>query len=155
MGIKIGPIAETDVIQINYVDKIKAMEKKLSPWMQKGLTPYGRVYLIKSEGISQLNYLLSVLPEPSSQMMKKIETIIFKFIWGYKKDRIKRSVMKNNYEVGGLKVPDIAATAKSFKIAWVKRYFEQTQPKWKHIVHPQLTVDAGLTIFEKGFFSQI
>ena len=57
------------------------------------MTAYGRVHIIKSEAMSQLIYLMSVLPKPSVMQLKEIETAIFKFIWGKGRDKIKRSVL--------------------------------------------------------------
>ena len=53
--------------------------------------------------------------------MKSIERIIFKFIWSTSKnsngiDRISRSIMKNEYEYGGMKVTDVESLDRSIKL---------------------------------------
>ena len=50
--------------------------------------------------------------------LKEIETAIFKFIWGKGRDKIKWSVLKNELDKGGLKVPDPSIQADSLKITW-------------------------------------
>jgi hypothetical protein len=55
--------------------------------------------------------------------LKRTEQLIFNFLWGTKniedpraRDRIKRSVMKNDYKEGGLKIPDIECLDKALKL---------------------------------------
>ena len=91
---------------------------------------------------------MSVLPEPSPKMMREIEAIMFKFIWGRKTDKIKRAVLNNSFEAGGLEVPDIATTAKSLKIAWVRRFMSQPQAKWRQLMKPMLNLCEEISIFE-------
>ena len=67
---------------------------------------------------------------------------------GRKTDKIKRAVLQNSFEAGGLKVPDIATTAKSLKIAWVKRYMSQPQAKWRQLMKPMLNLCEEISIFE-------
>ena len=148
LGVKIGPEPRADVVELNYREKIMMLDKKLNPWLQKGLTPYGRVYITKSEGLSQLNYLISVLPAPSPNTQKEIDKIIWKFVWGNKKDKIKRSVLRNEYKLGGLKAPDIETIAKSAKIAWVRRFVDQTEANWKHNLKPIFTISEDISIFD-------
>jgi hypothetical protein len=69
--------------------------------------------------------------------LKEIERYIFNFIWGTKeivnsraRDRIRRSEMKNEYELGGLKIPDIESLDRSLKL----RQFIRAS-KSKHVIH--------------------
>jgi hypothetical protein len=55
--------------------------------------------------------------------LKRTEQVIFNFLWGTKnindtraRDRIKRSIMKNEYNEGGLKITDIECLDKSLKL---------------------------------------
>jgi hypothetical protein len=53
--------------------------------------------------------------------LKSSEQIIFKFIWPTNKnengiDRISRTIMKNEYELGGMKVADVECLDRSFKL---------------------------------------
>ena len=78
---------------INYENKIGEIEKAMSPWTQRSLTPLGRVLLVKSLMLSKFVYLFSVIENPEKSYMARLETLLFKFIWG-KKDKIKRGIAK-------------------------------------------------------------
>jgi hypothetical protein len=43
------------------------------------------------------------LPNPPAQVMKEIQDMFYKFLWEGKPDQIKRNVIINNYEEGGLR----------------------------------------------------
>ena len=53
LGIQIGP-ANTSLADLNYPEKISRLKKALNPWLKRGLTPFGRIHLIKSVALSQL-----------------------------------------------------------------------------------------------------
>ena len=138
LGIKIDPDG-TDWIGENYQNKIDSIKRKLSPWLRRSLTPFGRIYLVKSEALSQLNYLMTVLPQPNNAQIKEIESIIFRFVWGGKPDRIKRSTLKNTFSKGGMRMPDVATQANSLKIKWVKDYMGCALAPWKCVMRKKLT----------------
>ena len=138
LGIKIDPDG-TDWIGENYQNKIDSIKRKLSPWLRRSLTPFGRIYLVKSEALSQLNYLMTVLPQPNNVQIKEIESIIFRFVWGGKPDRIKRSTLKNTFSKGGMRMPDVATQANSLKIKWVKDYMGCALAPWKCVMRKKLT----------------
>ena len=99
--------------------------------------------------MSQLIYLMSVLPKPSVMQLKEIETAIFKFIWGKGQDKIKRSVLKNELDKGGFKVPDQSIQADSLKIPWVKKFLDdENYAKWKDVAHSKVMLTENLSIFE-------
>ena len=92
---------------------------------------------------------MSVLEKPSAQKLKEIERIMFNFIWDGKRDKIKRTTMKNNYHLGGLKVPDPAIQADSLKMTWIKKFLnENNNSKWKRVMQQKLRVGESLSVFE-------
>ena len=124
------------------------MKSKLAPWTGRGLTPFGRIHLLKSELMSQLVYIMTVLPAPEKTFIKQVERLMFEFIWGGKKDRIKRMTLKSKYKDGGLKVPDLALQAQSLKIGWIKRYLdEDNDAKWKRLVKHSLSLNNEISLF--------
>jgi hypothetical protein len=76
---------------------------------------------VKTFGLSQLIYNLQCY-----QILEKeinlVERLVFKFIWAKKWeakktiDRIKRSVLKNEYSEGGLRAPDVECLDKALKL---------------------------------------
>ena len=63
----------------NFWDKIENIEKMLSCWFYRYLTPYGKVTIIRTLALSQLSHIALVIPNPSKQMFKHIETIFMDF----------------------------------------------------------------------------
>ena len=47
--------------------------------------------------------------QTNHQMIKEINKLFFNFLWNGKKDKIKHSIMINDYPEGGLKMIDIAS----------------------------------------------
>jgi hypothetical protein len=92
----------------------------------------GKSLVIKTFGISQLIYVMQSV-EVRQEQIKQIERLIFNFLWETKnyedpraRDRIKRSVMKNEYNLGGLKITDIECLDKSLKL---KQYIRASKSK--------------------------
>jgi len=57
---------------------------------------------------------------------------MFKFIWGGKRDQIKRKIMMNYTSFGGLQVPHLNSYIESINISWVKRLNDKTnKASWK------------------------
>lgn len=148
LGVKIPNDPEVNISSLNYDAKFENIIARLTPWAGRGLTPFGRIYLIKSELLSQLIYLMTVLPSPSLEFVKKLESAFFKFIWGGKKDRIKRATLKAKYKDGGLQVPDVISQSNSLKIAWVRKYMDvENKAKWKDIMKEKLHLGRDTTVF--------
>ena len=46
------------------------------------------------------------------------------FVWDEKPDKIKRNVIINNYEEGGLKLPHIESFCKALKMSWLHKLLD-------------------------------
>ena len=149
LGVKIPNDPDIDIGNLNYESKISQLKARLALWSYRYLTPYGRVHLIKTEALSQLTYLMTVLPKPSPILIKSIEKVMFNFIWGNKKDKIKRATLKSKYKNGGLQVPDIDCRADSLKMTWIKKYVDdEINSSWKSAVKPIFSLPNDMNIFE-------
>ena len=62
--------------------------------------------MLKSLAVSQLVYLLSPL-RSNHHAIKEINDMFYHFLWNGKGDKIKRKVMINEPEYGGLKMIDL------------------------------------------------
>ena len=60
-------------MQQNFTDKIESIEKMLSSWSYRYLTPFGKVTIIKSLGLSKLSHVALVTPNPTKDTIKRIE----------------------------------------------------------------------------------
>ena len=87
LGVNLTTTCE-DLGDINYPEKIERLRTKLNPWFGRGLTAYGKIHVIKSEALSQLIYLMTVLEKPNASLLKKIDPIAFHFIWNKGRDKV-------------------------------------------------------------------
>ena len=64
--------------------------------------------------------------------MKKIQDIFYKFLWDGKPDKVKRNVIINNYEEGGLKLPHIELFCEALKMSWLNKLLDpMNMSPWK------------------------
>ena len=73
--------------------------------------------------MSQVVYLLSALPT-AQEILQKINSLLYEFLWDSKSEKIKRTEMINEYDKGGLKMIDIQSLNTSLKIKWVQSYLK-------------------------------
>ena len=66
-------------------------------------------------------------------MVKRIDKLVYAFLWNGS-EKIKRKVMVNSREEGGLGVPDIESICNTAMIKWVYRYLHAEDSKWKAMV---------------------
>ena len=98
----------------------------------RDLTPIGRITILKSLGLSQLIFLLSVLPKPPEGFLQEIDSLMYSFIWNGKPDKINRHTIIGDYSQGGLKMLHLPSVITGLKIAWVKRIIDvDNTGKWK------------------------
>ena len=112
--------------------------KCLNIWNLKGLSTLGRVLIVKSMAISTLIYQLSMLPTPSLNFMNRVKDKMYKFIWNNKRDKIKRTIMNQEYKLGGCKMIDINVKNKSLKLAWIPRIFCNFNCFWVECIKSNL-----------------
>ena len=112
--------------QLNVRSKFDKLRKKLLAWQYRGLSLGGKIEVIRTFGISQLIYTMQAC-EYDNAILKEIEVFIFGFLWSKNlniakaPDRIKRNIMKQDYSLGGLRVPDVKVLNSALKL---KQYFK-------------------------------
>ena len=74
---------------------------------RRTLTLFGKVCIIKLLALSKILYTASCLTVPD-KIIKKIDTRIFRVLWG-KRNRIKRKSVVNKLERGGLNMVNVQA----------------------------------------------
>ena len=110
-----------DHLNLNYKPKINIIKEHMSAWSNRIMTPMGRVVIVKTFIISQLVYLLSNLPSPSTDFLNKLDKMIFNFIWNGKFDKIKHKYLRLDKDQGGLNVPHLGTQDKVLKISWLHK----------------------------------
>ena len=130
LGIFVGHDKEQCHLQ-NWVNKLEKFQKTLDCWRTRDLTLFGKILVIKVLALSQLVYSAICLTCPE-EVKKQITKIIYSFLWN-KRDRIKRAVLTNTLENGGLNMIDIGGFFDSLKISWIKRIIDGPINSWNFL----------------------
>ena len=77
------------------------MQDVLNIWLTRNLSLKGKITILKSLALPKLLYVSTNVPVPSD-VIKEAESIISKFLWNYKTPKIKRNVIIQPIENGGL-----------------------------------------------------
>lgn len=116
LGIFVG---YSDNTHNNWYVKIEKVEGILKSWKNRDLSLFGRVQIIKTFAISQFVLPASLLVVPPD-VTKRIEGMLFKFLWG-SNDKIKRSRVVQELKYGGLNMVDVNILFMSLKAVWISR----------------------------------
>ena len=103
----------------NFDSKVEDIEKLLNCWINRTLTVYGKLTVIKTLALSKLSHLALVLPNLDKNKLKILETLFFKFLWSNKPDKVSRDHVKLPEKAGGLGLVDIKQFWSSLKFSWL------------------------------------
>jgi hypothetical protein len=118
--------------KLNWENKIEKMNKLCCAWGKRNLSIVGKKLIIKSLILPLFTFLASVFLVPDTYH-KEIEKKCFKFIWNGKPDKVKRNLIINSYERGGLQMIDIKSYCIVLKATWVSRLVSGNISNWKLI----------------------
>ena len=141
------------MIELNYNFVLDQVEKLFHMWQQRYLTPIGKIAVIKTLALSKLNHLFLTLPNPSKDVLRKIENMCYKFIWDGKPDKIKRITLTKNYLEGGLNMLNITEFIAALKITWVRRMFNNLGSNWLTLAKHYLG-STDKMVFLGGYYSE-
>lgn len=110
-----------EIVDNNYDSKLPVIQNIFNTWSKRVLTPLGKLVVIKSLAIPKLNHLFIGLPNPSTEFIKTLQNMCYKFLWNNGPDKIKRAVIVQGYENGGLRMVDIKQFINALKISWIRR----------------------------------
>lgn len=82
------------LIKCNFDPVMKTINTSLNIWSQRKLSIFGKIEVVRSQAISRLVYLLTLLPSPPKDYLDNIEKVLFNFIWNNKRAKIQSSVLK-------------------------------------------------------------
>ena len=130
---------------LNYDKKLVKIKSLIAQWSKRRLTPIGRLTIIKTLLVSQLNHLFISLPNPDARMLRELNDILYTFLWGSKVDKIKRNVITQPFDVGGLNMPNILNYIHGLKATWIKRLISTGDTSWKNIVGQYIDINKLLS----------
>ncbi len=116
LGIYVGHCKDKN-IKVNWTQKLEKVEIMLNNWKKRDISLLGKIQVIKTFVISQFVLPATILIVPSG-IIKKIETMVYRFIWG-STDKVKRVTIIRDLKHGGLNMIDIKSLFLSFKAGWI------------------------------------
>ena len=112
----------------------------------------GKITVIKTFALPKLIYPFTVLLDPPKEVIQKLNSEIFSFIWDSKPDKIKRSTLYKDYKNGGLRMINLECFLNSLKASWLKRIFDDksTSTLWKSFYKQKLDSFGNILVLESN-----
>lgn len=115
-----------DIWDLNTNEVLNKIENLVAHWSKRKITLPGRITVIKSLMLSKFTHLFLALPNPPGDFIRKLERILYKFLWNSGPDRIKRSVIIKNLDAGGLRMINIQHFINALKVSWFRRVIQNS-----------------------------
>ena len=136
----------------NFETKVEEIQQLVKNWRHRFLTPLGRNVIAKTLLMPKIAHISLVLPCLDKTLIKKIENIVYNFIWKGS-DKIARDDSKKLEKRGGLNMPDIHVSWQAYKLSWFKR-LSNTKASWGKIfemnlktIYPNASINDVFTKF--------
>ena len=161
LGVKFDNTSSgADLCKMNYHSKLSNASSAINTWSKRDLTLIGKCTIIKSLILSQFTYLIIPLETPDTNTISKIDTMIFHFLWGCKRDKLKRDIVTSPRECGGLGLFYTNDFIIGLKVSLIGKVIDPNfQHAWKNIIinqllHPNIPtvcIENCLTLKNTGF----
>ena len=136
---------------LNYNKAMDDACKLLNVWKKRNLTPFGKITIIKTFVLSKFNHLFNSLPSPADNFVKKINSVLFSYLWENKPDKIKRSYVTLDYCKGGLQMIDLCSHIQSAKLMWMTRILQGRPSSWQLLFECNISPIFKLSKFGYGW----
>ena len=90
------------MLKANFEDKMEQLKRQLHWWKCRDLSLAGRVLIAKTLGLSKFALVSSMIHIPE-EIITKVNSMIYEFIWKGKADKVNRKLFAQSYEKGGYK----------------------------------------------------
>ena len=153
LGIWFSNKTNAGELEDNWTSRIDKILKIFSSWSRRDLSLIGKIQIIKTYGISQLNHVMQSIGIPS-KVLEQINRLFFRFLWkkrfNNKKayEKVKRKVMCNDFQHGGLNMIDIIRTQHSIYLSWVDLLCSSSISPWKELAMFLLKDVGGMLAFK-------
>ena len=141
----LGVLVNNGEVQF-WQNKITKMKNNLVAWKRRNLTLSGRVYLLKSVGLSSMLYGFENQSVPQ-WVETEVNKLMWGFIWQDKQEKVKRVTCKRSRQEGGLSVPDISACIKAIRLKTLGKIMSGSVDTWK--ILPLMFMGAKLDQLDK------
>ena len=119
-----------DTIRENYPPILERMKISLNLWVNRSMSIYGKIAILKTLVVPKLIYALTMLPSPPKSFWDEANGLFYKFLNDNKRDKHKRRTLIGPYNRGGLNMVDIETQNSALKIGWMRRLMD-TAGMWR------------------------
>ena len=109
-----------------YDQRLELLRTTLNAWARRKLTWLGKITVLKTLCISKLNYAFTTIEAPDN-FIQSAKEMFENFLWSNKQARVKNDVMYNDYDQGGLRMPNLNCIITAQKINWIKRLLDNKE----------------------------
>ena len=89
-----------EVIDLNFNERIKKMQQLINIWTSRSLSLKGKITIIRSIILPQIQFLFSMVYVPK-EILDKVDKILFQFLWNNKPPKIRRNTIIAPISEGG------------------------------------------------------
>ena len=100
----------------NWLPRINKLEKSINLWKSRSLSFIGKSLVINIVGLSKFYYLARVLTLPE-WVIRKVNRIIWPFLWGLKIETVTRSSLSCSVSEGGLGIVNLPLKCDSLRVS--------------------------------------
>ena len=86
-----------EMVTLNFEKQISKIRCLLQQKSRRLLTPIGRITVLKTIIIPKMNHLFISLPDPSNELINRLNDMFYKFIWNNKIEKVKRTAITIDY----------------------------------------------------------
>lgn len=161
LGIHFANDKTASQVEENWKERIGNVNRMISQWEKRNLSIMGKVCVIKTFLIPQFVYFMQAFIIPENVLIELNRTF-FRFLWKRKHnnkkafEKVKRVVMCNDTELGGIKMIDVRQMQTSFLLQWVTKLLSSVHTeKWSQIPNSVFSsFGTNYTIFHSNIQSK-
>ena len=144
----------TQNIEENWTERLKIIKHLMNTWSKRDLSMHGKVVIIKTFLLSQFNFVMQSIGLPET-VLTTINTLLYKFLWQRRFnnrkafEKIKRGVLQQDYDIGGLKMVDMRLLQQCYYLQWAGKLYKSKGENWTCIPKFHLSkIATGNRVFE-------
>jgi hypothetical protein len=120
---------------LNFAGRIGKIKLLSNIWLQRNLSLRGKVVVINSLLLSQLVYPSTILDIPE-KAVTEAEEILSNFLWNGGNPKVRKDVICQEIEKGGIKMPNIRDKIAAWRTIWIKSLskMKYSTGVWKEIL---------------------
>ena len=133
---------------------MSTIQTLIKQWERRKISVLGKITVAKTLLIPVLTHLFIAIPNPDASFIKRIEVLLFQYIWNGR-DRISRDQMVKNNSYGGCNMVHLDSFISSLKITWIRRLINNDSA-WKNHILSSLNIDCeSFFKFGDNFFAEL